>query len=227
MGICAKVTPDAPTAGEIALSKASIRDNNRLVTKGIPLEAFQVEESLDPNVRRALEGVMSGRGNADTAAFENQGIEASKMAALQSGSTLSSANNMSSISDGSIIAGEGQAKANVAGATTARNIQDKMRMTSLQTGAGFAQNADAGLRAYANITSTAQQNKMKAQFVKDQGRSQMLGSVFGGAMGLGLKAYNNRDKGFGPVLEQDLNTNGNGANNYYLGGNFGPNAMMS
>ena len=184
-------SPDAPepSAEEIALAATSAKDFNRFMQKGVPLEAFAVEESTDSNVRDAIAANITGRANGDVAQQEMGAQRSARESALRSGAGLTSANNMAGVTDTSRLASTGQAEANVIGDREARNIQDKMMLTSLQSGAGFAQNAQAGLSASARLANSRSATRFEADMIKSNARDQALMSAVDGAMAGGLERY--------------------------------------
>jgi hypothetical protein len=178
-----------PSKQEIALAAVSQDDYNRWVQRGMPLERQAVARARDPNVLRAQQSILGGRSSADIAQQEVGAQYAARQAALRSGAGLRSNSNMIPMTQTSAVANVSQAKAATRAAVDARQIQDRAKVTALQSGAGLAQNQYSGLMAAARRGNSRNLTDISNEAMRQQARMRAFGDVAGAALTIGAQKY--------------------------------------
>lgn len=181
-----------PSSQEIALASISAADYQRWAAKGAPLEAFAVEESMDPNVLRARQSLLGGRASADVAQAEVGAQHLARKAALRSGQGLRSSSNMLPMTDTSAAAQTGAAQAKVSGAIQGRNIQDAQRINSLQSGAKQAGNMYSGLASAARRGNSRVMTSFANKQRENAARAQAFGDIANAGLQIGMKKWDDR-----------------------------------
>jgi len=178
-----------PSSQEIALAAVSQDDYNRWVQRGMPLERQAVARARDNNVMRAQQSILGGRASADISQKELGAQYAARQAAMRSGAGLRSSSNMIPMTQTSSVANVSQAKAATNAAVEARQIQDRAKITALQSGAGLAQNQYSGLIAAARRGNSTNLQDINNESMRQSARMKAFGDVAGAAMTVGFKKY--------------------------------------
>lgn len=192
-----------PSSQEIALASISEADFRRWAAKGAPLEAFSVEESMDPNVRRARQSLLGGRASADVAQAEVGAQHLARKAAMNSGQGLRSSSNMLPMTETSAAAQTGAAQAKVGGAIQGRNMQDAQRINSLQAGAQQAGNMYRGLASAARRGNSRVMQSFANKQRENAARAQAFGDLADAGLKIGMAKFGKgSEKRYSEEVEQ-------------------------
>jgi hypothetical protein len=160
----------------------------------MPLERQAVARARDNNVMRAQQSILGGRASADISQKELGAQYAARQAAMRSGAGLRSSSNMIPMTQTSSVANVSQAKAATNAAVEARQIQDRAKITALQSGAGLAQNQYSGLIAAARRGNSTNLQDINNESLRQSARMNAFGNIAGAALTIGMDKFMSRNK---------------------------------